>query len=211
MAAGVDALLIREKTHWNAIIPLEAVHGGANDTAIDVGAVAQALNATATPGVERIVLDLKTASDTMYANYLSEAMRLSLAGFVGVLSLLIISLRSPRRVGRVVAPLILAVLTVMAGLVAAGVALTILHLIGLLLIVAIGSNYALFFEKSPKDTYPDSTTAMLASLFVANLTTVIGFGALSLSAIPVLAALGCTVAPGAFLALLFSAILARGR
>jgi predicted exporter len=38
---------------------------------------------------------------------------------------------------------------------------------------------------------------------------VIGFGLLSFSQVPVLEALGMTVAPGAFLALVFSALLAR--
>jgi predicted exporter len=36
-----------------------------------------------------------------------------------------------------------------------------------------------------------------------------GFGLLSFSQVPVLVALGTTVAPGAFLALLFAAVLSR--
>jgi predicted exporter len=44
-------------------------------------------------------------------------------------------------------------------------------------------------------------------LVIANISTVIGFGLLSFSQVPVLVALGTTVAPGAFLALLFSALL----
>jgi predicted exporter len=48
----------------------------------------------------------------------------------------------------------------------------------------------------------------LASLVIANASTVIGFGLLSFSQVPVLVALGTTVAPGAFLALLFAAVLA---
>jgi predicted exporter len=40
---------------------------------------------------------------------------------------------------------------------------------------------------------------------VANLTTVIGFGTLALSSVPVLRAIGVTVGPGALLALLLSA------
>ena len=39
------------------------------------------------------------------------------------------------------------------------------------------------------------------------MSTVIGFGLLSLSRVPVLVALGTTVAPGTFLALLFAALL----
>ena len=52
----------------------------------------------------------------------------------------------------------------------------------------------------------DSEALTLASLLIANASTVIGFGLLSFSQIPVLVALGTTVAPGAFLALLFAAI-----
>ena len=48
----------------------------------------------------------------------------------------------------------------------------------------------------------------LASLVIANASTVIGFGLLSFSQVPVLVALGTTVAPGAFLALLFGVLLA---
>ena len=47
----------------------------------------------------------------------------------------------------------------------------------------------------------------LASLVIANICTVMGFGLLSFSQVPVLVALGTTVAPGAFLALIFSAVL----
>ena len=104
------------------------------------------------------------------------------------------------------APLLLAVLTVAAMLSLCGVELTILHLVGMLLIVAVGSNYALFFDR--RDAR-GSAPLTLASLLVANLCTVIGFGLLSFSGVPVLEALGTTVAPGAFLALLYAALLTR--
>jgi predicted exporter len=86
-----------------------------------------------------------------------------------------------------------------------GQQLTILHLIGMLLIVAVGSNYALFFDRS---SHGGSAPLTLASLVVANTATVLGFGVLAFSSVPVLSALGTTVAPGAFLALVFSAVLA---
>ena len=79
----------------------------------------------------------------------------------------------------------------------------------MLLIVAVGSNYALFFDRGSSDPHGGSTPLTLASLLVANAATVLGFGVLGFSSVPVLAALGSTVAPGAFLALLFSALLAR--
>jgi predicted exporter len=154
------------------------------------------------------VLDIKRESNDLYADYLGEAIRLSLAGFVAVAVLLLIALRSARRVGLVLSPLVLAVLVVAATLAACGVELTILHLVGMLLIVAVGSNYALFFDRQIHDGEQASHPVMLASLVVANAGTVIGFGLLSFSRIPVLVALGSSVAPGAFLALVFSALLA---
>jgi len=94
-------------------------------------------------------------------------------------------------------------LVVLAALALAGVALGILHLVGLLLTVAIGSNYALFFDHLREQ--PDVDVDTLASLLLANLTTVASFGLLASSPIPVLQAVGIVVAPGALLCLVFSA------
>ncbi len=158
---------------------------------------------------EARVLDLKEESDALYDSYLAEAIHFSLAGFLALTVLLLIALRSPRRVARVLAPLVLAVLTVAAGLAIAGVHLTILHLVGMLLIVAVGSNYALFFDRQANSEEAGDEALTLAALVIANASTVIGFGLLSFSQVPVLVALGTTVAPGTFLALLFAAIGAR--
>ena len=211
LAAGVDALLLNDAAHWSALLPLRVP----TTVAIDVGRVHSALSKVAlAEGVEAVVLDVKGEVDRLYSSYLSEVVRLSLAGFAGIVLLLLIFLRSPLRVLRVVAPLVLAVLTVAAGLVLMGRQLNLLHLIGMLLIVAVGSNYALFFDRGSADARAQSVPLTLASLVIANAATVVGFGVLSFSSVPILSALGSTVAPGAFLALLFSALLAgdfRGR
>lgn len=200
LATGVDALLLDDGTRWSALLPLHVP----TTVAIDIGRVHSAVsNVALGPGVEAVVLDVKGEVDRLYSSYLHAVIRLSLAGFAGIVVLLTLFLRSPARTARVVAPLALAVLTVTAGLVLIGVQLTILHLIGMLLIVAVGSNYALFF-----DTHAGSSPLTLASLVIANTATVLGFGVLAFSTVPVLSALGSTVAPGAFLALVFSALLA---
>lgn len=207
LATGVDALLLNDGTQWSALLPLRIP----TTVAIDIGRVHSALSkVTLGAGVEAVVLDVKGEVDKLYSSYLSEVVRLSLAGFAGIIVLLAIFMRSPARTARVVAPLALAVLTVTAGLVLAGQQLTILHLIGMLLIVAVGSNYALFFDRRSNDPHAGSTPLTLASLVVANAATVLGFGVLGFSSVPVLSALGSTVAPGAFLALVFSALLAGG-
>jgi predicted exporter len=205
LASGVDALLLNEGSRWSALLPLRL-----RPVAFDVGAVHSALSGLSLgAGVEAVVLDVKSEVDSLYSSYLSEAVGLSLAGFLGIVLLLLVFLRSPSRVTRVVAPLVLAVLAVSAGLVMAGQKLTILHLIGMLLIVAVGSNYALFFDRRAAKADDSDFPRTLASLVIANAATVLGFGVLAFSSVPILSALGSTVAPGAFLALVFAALLAE--
>jgi predicted exporter len=199
--AGFDSLILHQRDHWNALLPLRSAAAGGT---IDLAQVAAALKSRGVDDAK--VLDLKQESDALYGSYLSEAIRFSLAGFLALTVLLLIALRSPRRVARVLAPLALAVLTVAAGLAIAGVHLSILHLVGMLLIVAVGSNYALFFDRQAHSEEAGNRSLTLASLLIANASTVIGFGLLSFSQVPVLVALGTTVAPGTFLALLFAAI-----
>ena len=209
LAAGLDALLMHSGARWSALLPLRAAPGSASD--IDLAPVRAAL-AAAGPAAgpesaDVYLLDLKHESDTLYDEYLREAMQLSLAGLAAIAALLWFALRSLKRAALVLAPLLLAVLTVAAALALCGVQLTILHLVGMLLIVAVGSNYALFFDRREAG---DSEAALtVASLVLANLCTVIGFGLLSFSGVPVLEALGTTVAPGAFLALVYAALLTR--
>jgi predicted exporter len=201
LSAGFDALIFHQKDQWNALLPLRSAQTGAQ---IDLGKVTAALKDSHVD--EARVLDLKQESDALYDEYLSEAIHFSLAGFLALTVLLLIALRSPRRVARVLAPLVLAVLTVAAGLAITGVQLSILHLVGMLLIVAVGSNYALFFDRQENAAEAGEEALTLAALVIANASTVIGFGLLSFSQVPVLVALGTTVAPGTFLALLFAAI-----
>jgi predicted exporter len=214
-ALGADALLWQRGGVWHALLPLRAVAGAVDGGTlkagtiagnIDVGRVRAALAAFA-PG-QLLVMHIKTELDALYASYLSEAIHLSLAGLAAIILLLLLALRSATRTARVIAPLLLAVLAVGAGFALAGIRLSILHLVGMLLIVAVGSNYALFFDRSAADADRAGLPLTLASLLLANACTVIGFGVLAFAHVPVLSALGATVAPGAFLALLFAALLA---
>jgi predicted exporter len=199
MAMAVDALLIQRGQQWRALLPLTAP-AGRDINAEHIRAVLSAI-----PGV--LFVDMKAESDRLYSGYLHEAIVLSLGGLVAIIGLLLVVLRSPMRVLRIIAPLAAAVITVTAGLSVLGQQMIILHLVGLLLVVAVGSNYALFFDR------PDPRTPILprtlASMLFANLTTVAGFGLLAFSNVSILQALGVTVAPGVILALIYSAILAR--
>ncbi|MFA8324058.1 MMPL family transporter [Burkholderia ubonensis] len=210
MALAVDALLTGRAGRWSAMLPLRApdaaraAHAAQATPSLDAAPIRAAVARAGVPGA--LFVDMKAEADRLYVDYVREDIRLSLAGFAAIAVLLLIALRSPRRVVRALAPLVAAVLVVAAGFAAAGVPLTILHLIGMLLIVAVGSNYALFFCKRG-DAQP-VTPHTLVSLLVANLATVAGFGLLALSQVPLLETFGLTVGPGAMLALAFAAILA---
>jgi predicted exporter len=117
-----------------------------------------------------------------------------------------------QRLGRIALAVGAATLIVVAALAASGVALGILHLVGLLLTVAIGSNYALFFDqlRAEQDAHagPEPFALdhdLLASLALANVTAATSFFLLALSGIATLNALGQVVAPGIVLCLLLSA------
>lgn len=208
LAAGFAALTLPQPGHVSALLPLYGPRGADGSAKpIDLDRVSRALTAAGLPDTQ--VLDVKRESDALYLSYLDEAIRQSSSGFGLIALLMLAATRSPRRTAGIMAPLVLAVLSVAAGLAVVGVPLTLLHLVGMLLIVAVGSNYALFFDAQSAQPRAREFSLTLASLTLANACTVIGFGLLSFSQVPVLEALGETVAPGAFLALLFSAVLTR--
>lgn len=153
------------------------------------------------------VVDVGRELAGLYQRYLHEAFVQVLLGALAVVVLLGIYLRSWRRLVAVCQPLLFAVVLTLGGMAVLQAALGILHLVGLLLIVAVGSNYALFFDQLRTTGRADEDT--LASLMLANLTTVVSFGLIAISDIPALSSIGRVVAPGALLALLLSAAFAR--
>ncbi|NUZ05456.1 MMPL family transporter [Piscinibacter koreensis] len=202
LRTAVDAMLIggHDGKPWRALLSLHAPPRG-----IDTAAVRKAL--ADVPGAQ--IVDTKRELDAIYAGYLQRALLQAGVGAVAVLALLALYLRSWRRLVGIAQPIGAAVLIVLAVLTASGVALGILHLVGLLLVVAIGSNYALFFDSLRETGSADADT--LASLLLANLTAVTSFVLLALSSMPVLKAIGLVVAPGTFACLLLSAAFVHER
>ena len=217
-AFAFQALTLQRDGHWVALLPLRGPSTGLS--AATQAAITQSLStlfssnaSTAAPGPSAQYIDLNLETNQMFGGYLEQAWKLACAGVGAIVVLLLLSLRSLTRVARVFMPLASAVILVMAGQVLVGTPMTLLHLVGMLLIVAVGSNYALFFEQSINANRADETDQerylALASLLLANMTTVMGFGILALSQFPVLHALGITVGPGAVLALVLSMVWIR--
>ena len=209
----LQTLLLQRDSGWAALMPVtlpdDPVQLARARTAIE--------SAIASTGTEHksYFIDLDAQATEMFGEYLNEALAFSAAGVAGIVAVLLFTLRQPTRVLRVLLPLASAVVLVMAAHVVADTRLTLLHLVGLLLIVAVGSNYSLFFDRSfgpssnlstagsTNSVTPSQATA-LASLALANVSTMIGFGILAWSQVPVLHAIGATVGPGALLALVLS-------
>jgi predicted exporter len=207
LGSALDAQLIpgdaASGRPWRALLSLQN-----GDRAADIPQLRAALSRL--PRAQ--VFNIKDELDGLYARYLKEARWQALLGGLAVCVLLALHLRSGPRLLRLALPIVAAVLLVLAGLTLAKVPLGILHLVGLLLTVAIGSNYALFFDQIlvQQDAQPEGGAAVidndtLASLALANLTAIISFAFLAFSNIPVLLAIGQVVAPGILLSLLLSA------
>lgn len=200
LALKLDSLLVKRdsegKAGWTAMLPLRGV--------TDAAAIGRDIAHSAADR-HAALIDLKHESDALYQTYRREVITYSLLGAGAIVLLLLVSLRSPRRVLAVLAPLAAAVIITFSLLVLSGDPLSIFHLVGLLLVVAVGSNYALFFERQAASAGERERT--LISLLFANVTTMLGFGLLAFSKVPVLHAIGSTVGIGAILSLAFSAIL----
>ena len=216
LATALDALLIagQDGRPWRALLSLQADSANPSDPkgqGVDMPRLRAAL--ADVPGAQ--VVNIGSELGALYARYLHEAILQALLGALAVCVLLLAHLRSWKRLLRIAQPVVAAVLIVLAGLTLGGVALGVLHLVGLLLTVAIGSNYALFFDqiRAEHDRHRQPADIdTLASLALANLTAVVSFGLLASSGISALHAIGVVVAPGVLLSLVLSAafIPARG-
>ena len=191
----LQALLAQRQDGWFAMMPLRKV---SDMRLLDSGLSKH-------DRAQVVLLDTKRELDGLYRGYRLRALGFAILGAVAIVVLLMLTLRSVRRSWDVVAPLAAAVLVTAGILLSAGARLNIFHLVALLLVVGVGSNYTLFFERgNPGATDPQRTAT---SVLFCNLSTVVGFGVLGFATTPVLSAIGTTVATGAFLSLVFALVL----
>ncbi len=184
-----QSLVSQSGNDWTVLVPL---YGVADSKAL---------------ASEVELLDLKAESERLLAGYRAEALRLSALGMGAIVLVLALGLRRTRAVLQVVLPVALALVLSAAVLQLAGQRLTVFHLIAMLLVMGIGLNYSLFFDRPEDDATARRRT--LFALLVTCATTVLAFGTLAWSSNPVLHAIGFTVTAGALLAFCASAVLAR--
>jgi predicted exporter len=199
LALQFGSLLSRNGANWVVMAPLDDV--------ADPAAVANALTAAGPPGLAFV--DLNQQSGQLLGTFQSQAVSLAGFGSLAILLILCLGLRSIRRAAAIAIPLAIAVTVTAAILTLGGAKLSIFMVAGFLLIVAIGSNYCLFFERSIPGSADWPRAA--ASIVLANFCTVAAYGLLSFSRIPVLHDIGLTVAIGTFSALICGAVLSTPR
>lgn len=195
----IHSLLAQSAGQWVSLVPLQGVRDAPG---LKASAAKQA-------AADIALLDLKLESDALIAGYRTQTLTLTAVGMLAIALVLTGGLRRAREVARVLAPVLAALALTVAALQLLGHRLSVFHLIALLLVLGIGLNYALFFNRLEPD--PQVRSRTLLSVLVCSLTTMIAFGTLATSSNPVLRAIGLSVTVGAVFSLLASAALARRR
>ncbi|MDE8346029.1 MAG: MMPL family transporter [Acidocella sp.] len=199
LSLEVQSMLMKDQDGWIVLAPLLTVSEPRNISS----------TFSNSPKVHVVLLDLNVVSANLLKIFQRDATTLACVGCGFISVTLIIGLRSLRRAVRVALPLASSVIVTASLLIFNDGKLSIFMVVGFLLIVAVGSNYCLFFERLPQ--MPEARVRALASVVLANSCTVSAYGLMSFSRIPVLHDIGATVAMGTFLTLLFGAIISTPR
>lgn len=177
------AMLVHRENQWLGLGTLTGVH--------DVAAL-EAF-ARESGGAVRL-LDLKQASESLVADYRVRILRALVAAAILLVLTLVFALRGMRRAWHVLAPMTLATFLVLAVERAAGIEISLFHLVALTLAAGLGLHYALFFERDTGDAAEQRRTLHATLVCVASALLV--FGMFAWSSIPVLRAIGLTVSLG---------------
>lgn len=169
----------------------------------DLEALRQAVEGE--PGAR--LVDLKATAQDLVVGFRDRVLKGLVFAALALLVLLAVLL-GPARTLRVLPPVLLALAATVAVLRLLGIELTLFHLVALMLSAGLGLDYALFFGHAGDRDEADRT---LHAVLVSVASTVLVFGLLASSSIPVLRALGLTVAIGVAGQFVFALLLSRGR
>ena len=197
MAMKLESLLFSQQDRWVAVAPLRGVADRRQLAAL----VEQWGEATVQ------YVDLKEESNRLMTAYRDRTLQLLGWGLAAIALTLIVGLRSVMLVGRVLAPIVCALIVVAAVLRGLGEPLSLFHVATFLLVIGLGLDYALFFNRA--EGTEDDRARTRFGLLVCGTTTILVFGVLAFSTIPVLHAIGLTAACGSLSCLAFAALLAR--
>ena len=148
---------------------------------------------TARMGSDVLLLDLKDISEHLVERFRTRAL-IALGIALTLISIMLLAHLRPRAALAVVAPVIATVLTVVAVFNLLGTSLTLFHIVSLLLVGGLCFDYGLFFNRGEESVREHDRTRF--AVMVCWVSTTGAFGLLTLSSLPVLQAIGYTVAGG---------------
>lgn len=179
----LSAMLVHQGHRWLGLATLSGVHKPAAIAALS----------RSTDGRVSL-LDIKAASEALVNAYRVRILHALVIAAILLVLTVTFALRSVRRAWHVLAPMTLATFLVLAVERLAGIEISLFHLIALILAAGLGLHYALFFERDTGD--PAEQRRTLHATVVCVLSALLVFGMLVWSTIPVLRAIGLTVALG---------------
>jgi predicted exporter len=154
-----------------------------------------------------MLLDTKGASESLVTQQRIKILWSLVAAAVLLAAVVTFSLRRAARVRRVLTPMALTTLLIVAILQVAGISMTLFHLIALILAAGLGLDYALFFEHAADDPMDQRRT--LHAVLVCSASTLMVFALLATSSLPVLRAIGLTVSLGVISNFVLALLLTR--
>ena len=173
-----------------ALIFLRGLAASANDSNANIDAIQKSLAQFS--GAE--LIDLKQASMSLVGDYRARVFLLLGSALIAIAALLLLTTRNPRRVvwllGTVAGALALSLTT--GSLLLGG--LSLFDVIALALVAGLGLDYALFFSRPEASSFEATTTQRAVTLCAFS--SLLVFGILSFSNVPLLRGLGITVASG---------------
>lgn len=193
--ARLQSLLLPKGTRWMGVVQINGV--AESDT------LKRFINGD---GEHLFYLDMKRTSEQMVAGFRDRALKLELIGLLGIFVVLSLGLRSLRRALRFLLVLGGVVLLVCTSLLLTGQRISLFHLVALLLVIGIGLDYLLFFNRPSTNT--EEKQRSMQAVCLCALTTLLAFGVLAMSRIPVLSAIGSTVALGSITCFALAALYA---
>jgi predicted exporter len=159
------------------------------------------------PQLEQHYFNTRQATSALMQEYQQTALMRLGVGLLIMVAVLLITNRSGPVTLRLVAPIVLAVLITISVQVMSGTSLTLFHILSLLLVVGMGLDYSLFFNR--RFTDKEDLNRRTHGVMMGAGSTLAAFGVLAFADIPVLAAMGQTVSIGVVSCYVLSQLLAR--
>jgi predicted exporter len=197
LGARMASLMFEQDGTWKAVVPLRGV--------ADRTQLAKAVDGWNIPSVTYV--DLKEESNRLMTAYRDRTFIILVCGLLVISVALGVGVHSVGLVWPILSPIMSSLLVVAAVVNLAGESLSLFHIATFLLVIGLGLDYALFFNRPEGNQEERSRT--LYGLLVCSMTTILVFGVLASSDIPVLHAIGMTAAVGSFCCMLFAGIMAK--